>query len=248
LISASITPIIVFGGLIPPRQGSHHTDHHQQPHYQPALSSHSGQHQHHNQPAATAANKFYAKRHEAWKAYESGQTRTASFLFKQVGGYVSLDFQNAIARSLDRRGLSFFRSPYSAPAQLAWLCAKPQQHAHAVYGGLDMLLYRVDRLVTLIDTAGHGDAATGSARVEYLDLSDVLQSLRLTHDQLVDVCLLAGYGKCRTFHLVSDTQGRFDFQRAVDVVLQFGSGVDAIQAHLHDPKVATPKYLDAFLR
>ncbi len=100
--------------------------------------------------------------------------------------------------------------------------------------------------------------------VEFVRLPDVLGALKLSFDQaraaprvaqqslsrmhvqFVDVCLLAGYGRCRTFppaldhkarrplgqanvraspaHQLRTAQRRFSFERCLDIVRSFGSG------------------------
>ena len=76
-------------------------------------------------------------------------------------------------RVLDEEHIVQLRSPYSASAQLAWcsripvdstacdsrLC-RPDGHAHAVYGGLDMLLYGAARVITSLDLVPRPSSAT----------------------------------------------------------------------------------------
>lgn len=210
---AGIRPLFVFGGLIPPKRGGASA---------PKATSARGHRPQQHQPPATS--KASAKRHEAWQAHEDGQTRTASYLFAQSGGYVSLDVQQAVLRALREAGLggSHFRSPYAAASQLAWMTARPQSYAHAAFGGLELLMYGVPRVV--LEMKG--------GRAEWVSLPEVLSALGLTHDQFVDMCLLAGYGRCRTFDPVVDENRRFEFGRAREYVLAHGSADAAVAATL----------------
>lgn len=46
-----------------------------------------------------------------------------------------------------------------------------------------------------------------------MSLRETLQKLELSAEQFVDMCLLAGWGACRTFPPVETELGRFSFAR-----------------------------------
>jgi Temperature dependent protein affecting M2 dsRNA replication len=192
-----------------------------------------------NAATQNTAHKVVSKKHhKAWQAYEDGNANTAAFLFKQIAGYASLEVQSQICTSLQRRGITYFRAPYSAGAQLAWMSADPQPYASAVYGGLELLLYGVQTLILSVDTTNN--------TFEWVSLPDILQHLELDFEQFVDMSLLAGYGNCRTFPPLLDQRKRFFFSRFFDAVTEFGSGLNVIDAHMGNMQVIDLNYRARF--
>lgn len=202
LSSQQIKPVFIFGGLT------------QAPHAN-------------TRPPQT--DKFSGKRHQAWESYEKGNTKTAAYLFAQTGGYVSLNMQTSIIDCLTNRDITCFRAPYSCAGQLAYLNDSSQRYIHAACGGLELLLFGIDRLITHLDFEKQS--------VTWVDREEVLSELSLSQDQFLDMCLLAGYGRCRSFPLVMNEKGRFTFKTAYDLVVKNDSGEGVITAHMQDPKV-----------
>jgi len=190
--AAGITPIFVFGGLLPAPV-----------------------------PFFPSEDQNAEQKQVAWAAAEKGSMRTATFEFKKIDGFISLDLQHAIWQILTHKKVQVLRSPYTAQAQLSWLCQAGHRFAHAAVGGLDLLLYGAPRIVFHLDFQ--------SGVVEWVDRSELLCALSLSSSQLVQACLLAGYAKCRTLSSL-EQRGRFAFNAAYDVVREHGSGLAAIQA------------------
>ncbi|MES1917113.1 MAG: hypothetical protein MHM6MM_008872, partial [Cercozoa sp. M6MM] len=163
LHGAEVTPLVVFGGLAQSKKTK-------------------------SPLASSRAKKFLEKRQDAWKAFESGKLRTAQQLFAQLGGYVSVGLQNRIFDMLQRRGISCLRAPFSASAQLA--CFAKQQFVHAVFGGLELLLMQVQRVIVTMNVR--------EKYIEWVSLEDVLNELKVDHATFVQLCLVAGFDSCRT--------------------------------------------------
>eukprot|EP01006_Ploeotia_vitrea_P042348 TRINITY_DN66620_c8_g1_i1.p1 TRINITY_DN66620_c8_g1~~TRINITY_DN66620_c8_g1_i1.p1 ORF type:complete len:780 (-),score=349.19 TRINITY_DN66620_c8_g1_i1:59-2359(-) len=235
-LAAVCEPVFVFGGVMPPAEDDASSatasaavandDDAVRVALSAAMSSNSTSH------------KFFVKRHEAWQAVEAGKMRTAAYLFDQVGGYVSLELQAAIMRALRHAGYNHMRAPFAASAQLSWLASPEVGFVHAVYGGFELLLSGVERVVIDIDMS------SDTCRV--VTLTDVLQALQLTFSQFVETCLIAGFGRCRTFPPVLDARKRFYFSNCVDLVKKYGGGSAAILAFANHPEVQQMQYNKMF--
>lgn len=188
------------------------------------------------------SDRWGRQRDGAWRAASRGNYRTAAFEFQKIGNQFSLDTQRAVMASLSRRGVACLRAPYAAAAQLALLSGALQQQeaapapsfVHAVWGGLELLLFGVERVV--IDT----NLLRGTA--SWVDLREVLHSLNMTHDQFVDMCLVAGYGSCRSCPLVIGEDDRFSFERAYDLVMKHGSAQGVAEAYVDNAEMAEMGY------
>lgn len=159
-------------------------------------------------------DRFGRQRDVAWRAASRGNYRTAAHEFAKIGNQLSLHTQRDVMRELARLGISTLRAPYTAAAQLALLSGAAEgelgsnntaHFTHSAWGGLELLLYGVERVI--IET----DLTNGV--VSWVDLQEVLHDMRMTFSQFRDMCLLAGYGACRTCPMVMDENGRFRFQR-----------------------------------
>eukprot|EP01083_Nonionella_stella_P063246 164351_1 len=210
LEQVKISPIFVFSGIVPPRNSAH----------RPPLSS-------------SRARKFIEKRHTAWKAFEDGQNRTAQHLFGQLGGYVSAALQRAVFDHLCTRGVRAIRAPYSAAAQLAFL--ERAGFVHGVFGGLELLVFGVEKVITKIDYE------TGT--IEWVTLSEVLENLGVSHESFVHICLLSGYDACKTFPVFMaehPKRGVF-FQYALQKVKEVGSAAELMKMYSDDPEISEYK-------
>lgn len=70
-----------------------------------------------------------------------------------------------------------------------------------------------------------------------MDKQQLLDVLTVTDDKFADVCLIAGCDFISTMPVLADPQlsqykrdqGRFSFAQAVDMVNEYGSGINAVQ-------------------
>lgn len=118
----------------------------------------------------------------------------------------------------------------------------------AIYSDLDILLYPLDRLVYTIDFQ-----AETFTYVNKDDIRDYKQpgfsSEKPFHDTFMDVCLLAGgVFDLPVVPMLSDSYSsmgaRFTFERAIDILRTFSSGVNAIREQNPD----SVDYMDQFCR
>jgi len=141
-------------------------------------------------------------------------------LFGQLSGYVSPTLQSAVQDELRAEGMDVFRSPSAAAAQLSYLY---ELHCcHAVFGGLELLLYGVEEVICSMNfTRG---------TYEVVRLQDVLDDLVLDFKAFLDACLLSGFDVCRTFPPLLNTTicKKFSFQAAVDIIMKYHTAEDAI--------------------
>lgn len=143
----------------------------------------------------------------------------------------------------------FFRAPYNQFAQLAYFLqpskSSPQHGAvqpliHAVFGSLDLLLYGVPKLISSIDIV--------NKVFRWVDFGAILEDLKLTPDQFVDACLIAGGDFLPTSPMLSGgSNQRFSFKAAVDLITAHGSAFAAIDAWSTVPS-ESQSYRDQFLR
>ena len=87
--------------------------------------------------------------------------------------------------------------------QVAWLCQ--QQFAHFAFGELELLLYGVEKVVVELD----------KDYVKWVSLQEILDFFKFSFEQFVDCCLLAGYGRCRSFEGIQ-SPGSFYFNGMID--------------------------------
>jgi hypothetical protein len=153
-------------------------------------------------PTQTAA-RIHAQRFDAWREYEAGRVRNAASMFRDAGEAPASEATRAALRVLLESGVSAFHAPFEVGAQLAWLVE--QRLVHAAVGGAELLIFGVQRVILSLDLA--------QGRAELVDLAHVLSTLRATHEQLVDACLLAGFRSLRTLPSLA---ANFSFQACLD--------------------------------
>ena len=90
------------------------------------------------------------------------------------------------------REISWFRAPYYAASQMAYLESQ-EEMLHAVCGGCDLLMFGGEKVILNIDFK--------TARYEVTDLDQVLYALGVDNDPycFIDTCLLSGFDASRTF-------------------------------------------------
>eukprot|EP00467_Chlorarachnion_reptans_P011492 CAMPEP_0114524404 /NCGR_PEP_ID=MMETSP0109-20121206/21836_1 /TAXON_ID=29199 /ORGANISM="Chlorarachnion reptans, Strain CCCM449" /LENGTH=749 /DNA_ID=CAMNT_0001705843 /DNA_START=29 /DNA_END=2275 /DNA_ORIENTATION=+ len=155
------------------------------------------------------------RRKEAWQALKQGNEKTAAVLFSEASNYISHAQVEAAQRCLDAHKIRWLTAPYQSHGQLFYLEAT--RNAHCVFGPLEALLFPIRTLVTKLDFSAQ--------EMEYLNLDEVLASLSLTHDQFIDLCLVAGRYPCPTFTPVQTQHPkRFYFKMAHEAILKAGDG------------------------
>eukprot|EP00485_Elphidium_margaritaceum_P007507 CAMPEP_0202690400 /NCGR_PEP_ID=MMETSP1385-20130828/5395_1 /ASSEMBLY_ACC=CAM_ASM_000861 /TAXON_ID=933848 /ORGANISM="Elphidium margaritaceum" /LENGTH=1070 /DNA_ID=CAMNT_0049345661 /DNA_START=29 /DNA_END=3241 /DNA_ORIENTATION=+ len=90
------------------------------------------------------------------------------------------------------RPISWFRAPYYAASQMAYLESQ-EEMLHAVCGGCDLLMFGGEKVILNIDF--------GTSSFEVVDLEKVLFALKVELNPycFVDTCLLSGFDASRTF-------------------------------------------------
>ncbi|KAJ2141193.1 hypothetical protein IW136_002358 [Coemansia sp. RSA 678] len=178
-------------------------------------------------------------RQSAWEQYRHGHTEQALRGWSTSSPQALVDTIPFVMQVLQAHGAEFMRAPYSAWAQLAYLYKHDSQPIHAIYSSLDVLMFDVDRVVTAI---GHARSTFSWVQRDYL-----LGRCRITAEQFLDICILAGCDWCPTFPALLDDVG-FSFKSAVDMTHQYHSGLNAIQMLTDHPSVRATNYSDSFLR
>jgi len=84
----------------------------------------------------------------------------------------------------------------------------------------------------------------------WVDKIRVIQDLNLIHpDLFIDICMLAGFDWISTFPpLVGNPNTSFTFKGTVDMLQQYRTGFNAIQAHAEHPNVKKYNYEENFCR
>ncbi|EFA78219.1 5'3'-exonuclease N- and I-domain-containing protein [Heterostelium album PN500] len=190
---------------------------------------------------STQAHQRAGRLSTAWEAYYKASYQAAEKQFSaESEKTLLLQFIPSIVAFFRQNNIECFKAPFWAAAQLA-LFSDPTQknYLNAVWGGYDLLLFGVYRLIVDIDFE--------KGVFEWVDLKMVLQDLHLTHDQFVDACLLSGYEFCPIFRTFQNNFNNLvHFRAACDMVRQFQSGIAVIQDHSY--LFNTDKYMEAFMK
>ncbi|RUO95865.1 temperature dependent protein affecting M2 dsRNA replication-domain-containing protein [Jimgerdemannia flammicorona] len=203
-----------------------------------------------------------AKRAAGWEPYEKGQITAAMSLWSQSGSPHQPDLLPLILQILSERGVEHMRAPYSAWGQLAYLQTHPRQLVNAVFGGSELLMYDLEKVVVNLDLE--------KGTYSWINKKGVLQDLQVSEDQFLDVCILAGFEYCSTFPPLADGVMSFTFKDSVtgympyfpahhylppslqkgthDLIKQYKTGFNAVQYYAEDPQVVKTNYIDNFCR
>ncbi|KAJ2416501.1 hypothetical protein GGI10_000922 [Coemansia sp. RSA 2530] len=181
-----------------------------------------------------------ANRNKSWELYWQKHTEQAQRGWAAAAAQVQGDMVPFVMHVLQELGVETMRAPYSSWGQLAYLYKHEAQAVHAVYASLDMLMFDVDRVVTSVSSA--------KSTFSWVQREHLLSKCGVTGEQVVDICILAGFDWCPTFPGLVNESG-FSFKFAVDAVLQYGSGFNVIQMYGDQPGVVgSTSYSDSFLR
>jgi hypothetical protein len=195
-----------------------------------------------DRPLPTNADVRVNKRNKAWETYFSGDIAKASELFQSEKNIAS-NFVGNIIKYFYEKKVESFRAPYNSWAQLYYFLVGtkpyPTSYVHAVYGGTELLLFGAPTVIL--------DINFEQKTFTWVDLNQILDSLKLTHEQFVDAALLAGLPvfELSTFPPIDDRD--FSFQAAYELIVTFKSGYAAIQ-NTTSPRLNKASYLEDFLR
>lgn len=192
---------------------------------------------------AAVADPTELSRFNAWQAHAQGKARTATFEFKNTKAFASPALLQAVMHQMNQVGdnVTAFRAAYSCFGQLVHLrrCGL----VHAVYGGLELLLYGATRVILNIDEK--------EKKVTWVDMAEILEELELADtDAFIDMCLLGGYWHCRSVPATMDSFGRFRFSTAYDLIKEHGTASEYLKTvnGAGDAGGAQENYLEAFVR
>ncbi|ORX48366.1 hypothetical protein BCR36DRAFT_79758 [Piromyces finnis] len=182
------------------------------------------------------------KRSSGWDHYEKGKLDMAHNTWSSSGSVHQNEFMNLVFKIFQENNIEFMRAPYSSWAQLAYLQQKG--YIQSVYSGSEMLMWcgDNDNVITNIDF--------DKKEFTWVEKIRVIQDLNLMHpDLFIDICMLAGFDWISTFPpLLSSPNISFTFKGTVDMVQQYRTGYNAIQAHAEHPNVKKYNYEENFCR
>jgi len=182
------------------------------------------------------------KRASGWDHYERGRLESAHNTWSSSSSVHQNEFMNSVFKIFQENNIEFMRAPYSSWAQLAYLQQKG--YVQSVYSGSEMLMWcgDSDNVILNIDF--------DKKEFSWVEKIRVIQDLNLIHpDHFIDICMLAGFDWISTFPpLVSNPNTSFTFKGTVDMLQQFRTGYNAIQAHADYPKVKETNYEENFCR
>ncbi|KAJ2723428.1 hypothetical protein GGI07_002630 [Coemansia sp. Benny D115] len=200
-------------------------------------------------PVARKDQRAFAKedyrlgfRNAAWEAYGQRHEEQALRGWSTASPHAQADMLPFVMRVLQGLGVEYMRAPYSSWAQLAYMSRHEQQPIHAVYASLDVLMFDVDRVITSVNQQ--------KGTFTWVQRDNLASKCGVAPEQLLDMCILAGFDWCPTFPpLVTDIG--FSFKSAADATRMYRSGFNAIQM-ISDPSGAGARsaagYMDSFLR
>ncbi|CDH60807.1 xpg i-region protein [Lichtheimia corymbifera JMRC:FSU:9682] len=181
-------------------------------------------------------------RANGWDLYDKNRLDSALQAWGNGGGIHLADLCNYVCHILHEHGIEFIRAPYSAWAQLAYMYTHPRQIVSAVYGGTELLMFDVDKVITSIDFE--------KGNYMWMSKKTVLQDLHVSDDQFLDICLLAGFEYCNSFPPLNHSAMSmgFTFKDVHDLVKHHKTGFNTVQAYVDDPSVSKSHYVDMFCR
>jgi 5'-3' exonuclease len=141
--------------------------------------------QHHNFHQQMGSQQLDA----AWTCLAQGQRQEAQKAFAVATSRINSDIVELVFQHLKAKGLNVFRAPYFVGAQLAHF--QDILAVHGVFGQPGLLLYGNQKVIILLDATRH--------MFEWVDLRVLLEHWKITHDQFIDACLLAGTEYCLTY-------------------------------------------------
>ena len=145
-----------------------------------------------------------------------------------------------VMKFLKDLGVQCMRAPFSSWAQLSYMDLSPNGHFHAIYAGSELLMFKTERIIVNMDFENHV--------FEWVDKTAILQSLELTEDMFMDMCIIAGFDYCPTFPVLTEPGKPFDFLSAYHCIKQYYCGAIAIQQHSNHFLVKKMDYMEIFLR
>ncbi|CEG64051.1 hypothetical protein RMATCC62417_01095 [Rhizopus microsporus] len=175
-----------------------------------------------------------------WEFYEKGKTDLAMSNWASSGGIHPADLLNCVFHILHENDVEFVRAPYSAWAQLAYMYTHPKQLVNAVYGGSELLMWDIDKMITSIDFE--------KGNYHWINKKTVLQDLHVSDEQFLDICILAGFEYCPSFPPLNTSVVSFTFKGVHDLIKQHKTGFNAVQAYSDNPIIAKTHYVDIFCR
>lgn len=161
-------------------------------------------------------NRMDTQRDLAWMYLAKGRMNDAQRSFAVSTSRINGDLVYFILHYLRNRGYECLQAPSFAGAQLAHFLE--QGILQTVFGPPGWLVFGVQSVVIHMDI--------NRARMDWVDLDAVLTKWRITRDQLLDVCMLAGTEHCLTYpylnlnHFQPEAPQRFNFDAAVFIVKQ----------------------------
>ncbi|CAO3594271.1 unnamed protein product [Absidia cylindrospora] len=158
--------------------------------------------------------------------------------FASGGGFHLPDVLNLVFYILRQHKIEFIRAPYSSWAQLVYMHNHPRQIVHSIYGGEEVLMWNVDRIITAIDF--------NKGNYQTVNKKTVLGDLRVSEEQFLDICILAGFEYCPTFPPLAVIS--FTFNGVQELIKQHKTGFNAVQAYSDDANVVKTGYIDTFCR
>ncbi|KAL1919389.1 uncharacterized protein VTP21DRAFT_2082 [Calcarisporiella thermophila] len=180
-----------------------------------------------------------SKRATGWEHYERGKTDQAMSAWLTSGSIHQPDLLNSVFKVLYDRGIEFMRAPYSSWGQLVYLHNHPKNYVHALYGGSELLMYDVDKIIISFDLE--------KGNYNWISKKSILNDLQVSDDQFLDICILAGFEWCSTFPILTTDIG-FSFKGTHDLIKQHKTGFNAVQFYSDNPAVHKSNYVDTFCR
>ncbi len=180
-------------------------------------------------------DKGAAVRDMGWDKMQQGAPEAAVEVFSAVEGSLTSQHRKALMDVLQELGAAVMVAPYQAAAQLAWLDKYEHKMTHASFGNNDLLLYGASTVLTVLNLA------RGAAQIVHY--KDVLQTIGISHTQLVHAAMLAGHVGCPTFPAVADNN--FNFANVLALVVKFDSLQAVVDSHTFKPPQDKATYVAA---
>jgi len=160
------------------------------------------------------------------EALEAGDLKAAK-MYAQATARLTEEMVNQAKRLLEAMGIPWVQAPSEGEAQAAFIVARGDAWASASQD-YDSLLFGAPRLVRNLTISGRRKLPRKDVYIEIepelIDLSEVLEELQLTREQLIDIAILLG-----TDYNPGGVKG-IGPKKALKIVKTYGSLEKAIEA------------------
>lgn len=205
----------------------------------------------------------------AWECYEQGDVDGLYDHLERSDSAQVSDVVRSVLRAFRHRNVEFLVAPYSAEGQLVSLERHSKSYVHAIYASTEALLFdRVDKVILSLNLRDLDESknGAGAGTFTYVSKMEVLNALRCSEEEFLDLGILLGSETWPTFPPLTDRTIPNAAPRvlangtnavipvtpnplqALDVVRQHRSGYTACMAFAEHKVCSSLNYVEIFCK